>query len=617
MTTSQDPAAIEREVLDFDADGTPRSARYGDVYASRAGAAAQSRAVFLAGCGLLDAPRSWAGRRQFVVLETGFGLGSNFLATWQAWRDDAQRPDVLHYVAVELHPVDAATLRATCVDPALQPLAEQLARAWPPAVRGLHPLHFDGGRVRLTLALGDVAQLLPQLELGADAIYLDGFSPERNPAMWQPEVLAAVGRLARPAARLASYTVARAVRDGLEHAGFELRREAGFGGKAQRLQAVYAPRWRRRRVEPRAARPATAARDALVVGAALAGAATARSLRARGWSVTLLDAGGELLPAGLAHLRESRDDNHLTRLSRCGLAWLRGALPAGCWIDGGVLIAEAGTAPLPAAGAALRCGGRWNDGGVAAAGTLLRAWLAEAGVTPRRAAVHALRRDDDGCWCALATDGSVLARAGCVVLANALDAPRLLGASALHGAELPLRGQRGQGFVLPDDALPGLRGLSRGVMAHTYAMPLPDAPGQLFIGATYEDAAAPALDAEQVWAHIADGLQPLSGQLPATPPASARLFCGMRAVTPDRRGAIGAWPDFAALRTPQAPLREWPRLTGVHLHAGLGSRGLVMATLGAELIAAELEGEPAPLERELLDALAPGRFARRARLRAG
>lgn len=613
---TDDASAIESEPLDFDADGTPRSARYDDVYASRAGAAAQSRAVFLAGCGLLEAPRDWAGRRQFVVLETGFGLGGNFLATWAAWRDDAQRCDVLHYVAIERHPVDAAALREACVDAALQPLATQLARAWPAAVRGLHPMHFDDGRVRLTLALGDVAQLLPQLELGADAIYLDGFAPTRNPAMWQPEVLAAVARLARPGARLASYTVARAVRDGLEQAGFEVRREDGFGGKAHRLQAVYAPRWRRRRVEPRAARPADAARSALVIGAALAGAATARALRARGWDVTVLDAGGALLPAGLAHRRESRDDNHLTRLSRCGLAWLRGALPDGCWIDGGVLMAEAGTVPAPDAGAALRCGGRWSDGGVGAAAALIRAWLADAGVMPQRAAVHALRRDADGRWCALAADGGVLARAGCVVLANALDAPRLLAASALHGAELPLRGQRGQGFVLPDSDLPALRALSRGVMAETYAMPLPDAPGQLFIGATYEDAAAPALDAAQVWTHVAGGLRQLLGELPSAPPAAARLFCGMRAVTPDRRGAIGAWPDFAALRTPHAPLREWPTLDGVYLHCGLGSRGLVMATLGAELIASELEGEPAPLERELLDALSPGRFARRARLRA-
>ncbi len=610
---------IDHEPLQHDADGHPYSARYDDVYSSRAGAAGQARAVFLAGCGLLEAPRAWDGRRQFVVLETGFGLGTNFLATWQAWRDDPGRPAMLHYVGIELHPLHADALHQSCVDPALQPLAAQLARAWPAPRRGLHPLLFDGGRVRLTLALGDVAQMLPQLELGADAIYLDGFAPERNPAMWQPAVLGALGRLARPGARLASYTVARAVRDGLRDAGFEVQRLPGFGGKAQRLQASYAPRWTRRGAEPRAALPAHAQRRALVIGSGLAGAATARALAARGWETVVLDSGAPRLPAGLAHLRPSRDDNLLARLSRCGLAWLRTALPAAvgdCWIDGGILMAEPGSAPLPDCGPQLHCGGAISEGGVAAASGLIDAWLAEAAATPRQATVQRLRQAGGG-WDALGVDGMVLAQAPCVVLANALDAPRLLRASDLHGDALPLRGQRGQGFVLPEGALPALRGLRRGVMAQTYAMPLPAAPQSSFVGATYEDAESAVLDATEVWAHIAEGLLPLTGPLAPAPPAGAQLFAGMRAVGPDRRAAIGAWPDLDALHKPQAPPRAWPAVPGLYLHAALGSRGLVMATLGAQLLAAQIEGEPAPLERDLLDALSPARFVRRARLRGG
>ncbi len=182
--TTLQPVRLER-----DAAGHPVSTLYGDVYASRAGPLGQAEHVFLGGCGL---PVTWRGRHQFVVLETGFGLGLNFMATWQAWRDDAQRPARLHYVAVELHPVTAEDLGAAAAA-ALAPLAQALALQWPPPLTGLHRLEFEGGRVVLTLALGDARRLLPQLVVGADAIYLDGFAPARNPQMWEPALLRAIG----------------------------------------------------------------------------------------------------------------------------------------------------------------------------------------------------------------------------------------------------------------------------------------------------------------------------------------------------------------------------------------------------------------------------------------
>ena len=87
--------------LAFSADGTPYSATYGVVYHSAEGGLAQARHVFLAGNGL---PARWAGRGRFVILETGFGFGLNFLAPWAAWRADPQHCGRLHYVAAEKHP---------------------------------------------------------------------------------------------------------------------------------------------------------------------------------------------------------------------------------------------------------------------------------------------------------------------------------------------------------------------------------------------------------------------------------------------------------------------------------------------------------------------------------
>ncbi|HXZ52689.1 MAG TPA: tRNA (5-methylaminomethyl-2-thiouridine)(34)-methyltransferase MnmD, partial [Burkholderiales bacterium] len=169
------PAPLVPAELAFAADGTPYSSAYGDVYHSAAGGPAQARHVFLAGNGL---PGRWAGRRVFTVLEAGFGLGLNFLATWAAWRTDPQRCARLHYVSVEKHPFrgnDLARLHARYAE--LAPLAAELRAAWPLLVPGLHRLEFDSGRMVLTLAFADLAEALPQLRLAADAIYLDGFAP--------------------------------------------------------------------------------------------------------------------------------------------------------------------------------------------------------------------------------------------------------------------------------------------------------------------------------------------------------------------------------------------------------------------------------------------------------
>ncbi len=309
---------VEPAELEFDAGGQPYSGRYDDVYASRDGALGQARHVFLGGN---DLPQRWARREQFVVLETGFGLGTNFLSAWQAWRDDPERPRRLHFVSVERHPLSAADLvRAAPAE--LQPLAAQLAEQWPLPLPGLHRLAFEGERVVLTLALGDAAEVVPQLVLGADALFLDGFAPDRNPEMWSPPLLKALARLARPGATLATWCTARAVRDALAASGFVVERRAGYGHKREMLAARFEPRWKVRRHEPPA--PYAGQRQAVVVGAGLAGCAAAQALARRGWHVDVLDAaeapasGASALPWGLLHPQISPDDNLLARLTRAG-----------------------------------------------------------------------------------------------------------------------------------------------------------------------------------------------------------------------------------------------------------------------------------------------------------
>ncbi|MEO6973429.1 MAG: tRNA (5-methylaminomethyl-2-thiouridine)(34)-methyltransferase MnmD [Rhodoferax sp.] len=233
-------------------DGSPHSPRFNDRYRSRSGGVAQALHVFLAGCGL---PERWRDMAEFTVLETGFGLGINFLTTWAAWEADERRCDRLHFVSIEAYPVAAADIvrsalvtdcargENTALAPLsarLQALAQQLARAW----RGLSPggvqhLRFADGRVQLTLAVGEVETMLAALTCKANAVYLDGFSPAVNPQMWSRATLQAVARHCRPGTTLATYTVAHSVREALEQLGFRVEKQPGLPPKRQRLQAEF------------------------------------------------------------------------------------------------------------------------------------------------------------------------------------------------------------------------------------------------------------------------------------------------------------------------------------------------------------------------------------------
>ncbi|HET7838053.1 MAG TPA: tRNA (5-methylaminomethyl-2-thiouridine)(34)-methyltransferase MnmD, partial [Variovorax sp.] len=310
------------EPVDWRADGIPRSARFDDIYHSESGAPAQARHVFLGGCGL---PAAWAEAPQWRILETGFGFGLNFLTTWQAWRRDPQRPRLLHFVSIEAFPVSRDDLlRAAQAYPDLLPQAVQLASQWHGLLPGFHRLWFDAGQVLLTLCIGDVQPMLRAQRFEADSLFLDGFSPQRNPAMWSADTLKAVSRFARRGTRVATWTIARAVCDALAQCGFQLTRAPGMPPKRDCLQGVFEPAWEVRRRGPEATPPLAAGRCA-VVGAGLAGAAVAASLARRGWLVEVLDAaqrpasGASSLPAGLLAPHVSPDDALLSRLTRAGI----------------------------------------------------------------------------------------------------------------------------------------------------------------------------------------------------------------------------------------------------------------------------------------------------------
>jgi tRNA 5-methylaminomethyl-2-thiouridine biosynthesis bifunctional protein len=308
--------------IDFTAE-VPRSLDFGDLYHSAQGAQGQARHVFLGGNGL---PERWSGRRTFCILETGFGLGHNFLAAWRAWRDDPKRCETLHYWAVELHPPRRADLERAhaAARAADDPLVHALSDAWPALMPGLHLLSFDDDRVRLWLAFGEATTQLQRCVGRFDAFFLDGFAPDRNPDLWDDRVLRSLSRLAAPGATAATWSVAGTVRAALSRAGFEVERRAGFGKKKQMLVARYRPRHPGMSPPGRPPIAVEGPREAVVVGAGLAGAAVAHVLAQGGWRCTVLDkaalpataASGN--PAGLLHATMHRDDGLHARLHRAG-----------------------------------------------------------------------------------------------------------------------------------------------------------------------------------------------------------------------------------------------------------------------------------------------------------
>jgi tRNA 5-methylaminomethyl-2-thiouridine biosynthesis bifunctional protein len=587
-------------------------------------ALAQARHVFIGGNGL---PGRWQGRERFVVLETGFGLGHNFLATWEAWRQDPARCERLVHVSIETHPLrrdDLARVHATSQLPAL---AAQLVDRWPPLTAGLHTLSFEGGRVELLLGLGDARALLRELVLDADAIYLDGPAPQRNPELWDEWLLKSLSRHAVPGTTAATWSTSPPMRRALGSLGFEIEPAPGFADAPEMTVARFAPRHTPQR--PAGREPlAPAATHAVIVGAGLAGAACALALSRQGVACTVLDA----LPgaaqassgnaAGLFHGTINPDDGPHARFNRAaalathtllaelglphqpGLLRLetRLALDAMSPVPGYVQALSAAEAAAMA-GTPLS-GPAWfyPGGGALDPAAYTRAMLAASGATLKPNTAVAALRQDGSAWTLLDADGAVIAQAPLVVLAGGHAALPLLGEWASM-----LTVQRGQLTHLP--AAPWCPPVP--MAGDGYA--ISDGRGGVWCGATTQDGDTdPALrDSDQ-----ADNLARyarLAGL--GTPPQTALAGrVAWRLIAPDRLPLIGGIPAPGA---PAAQLRLQPRLPGLVACTGLASRGITWAALAGRIAAALALGSPRPLEAELLDAVDPARFALRRQRRPG
>lgn len=200
-------------------NGTPVSTQFDDPFFSLDNGLAETRHVFLAGN---DLPARLCDG--FHVAELGFGTGLSLLTLWQAW-EDTGRPGQIRFSSFEAFPLSRDQLaKALSAFPELADNAAQLIDAWPLE-------NADLGSVLVSIVKGDARKTLPSWSDTADAWFLDGFSPAKNPELWGPALMQAVHDHTAPGGSVATYTAAGHVRRGLEAAGFDVTRAPGFGRK--------------------------------------------------------------------------------------------------------------------------------------------------------------------------------------------------------------------------------------------------------------------------------------------------------------------------------------------------------------------------------------------------
>jgi tRNA 5-methylaminomethyl-2-thiouridine biosynthesis bifunctional protein len=498
----------------------------------------------------LSAAGPWAGQAQWRVLQTAFGSGSDFLALWRAWRDDPQRPRMLHVAAIA----------ATCPSP--DALPPELAAQWSEPGLGFHRFVFEQGHVLLTLCVGELNSVLREQQFTADAVLLDGAPPL--------QALKSVARICRRGAVLSAPVVTARLRKDLVQCGFAV----------DEARIEFAPAW-----EPKGLRHGGAsASDCVVVGGGLAGAAVAASLARRGWTVRMLDAapepaaGASGLPAGLIAPHYSPDDSLLSRLTRAGiratLQQARALLREGQdWQLTGVQEQRADTAPL------------WHpEAGWIKPAALVRAFLAQPGIRWQGSTQVAHLAQLPQGWQLLDAHGNELAQAPLVVIAAAH------GSAALLGEALQLQPVRGQLSWAARE--PGQEFAPHAVKGNGHFLPAVPVDGaQAWLcGSTFSrDETSLEVRSEDHEANLE--------RLRALLPEAARQLEPVFAA-----GAVKAWTGVRCVSTDRRPLLG-EAAPALWVSTAMGSRGLSFAVLCAELLAARLHGEPLPLPRKMAAAL--------------
>jgi tRNA 5-methylaminomethyl-2-thiouridine biosynthesis bifunctional protein len=313
--------------LNWGEDGAPHSNQFDDVYFDKESGLEETHHVFLKHNHLAER-WSLSDKLAFVIAETGFGTGLNFLCTWQAFLTQAPSNKQLHFISVEKYPLTKNMLtNALKMWPSLNHYSQQLIAAYPEICHGFHRIELEQGRIQLSLWFGEAEDGFAALDADVDAWFLDGFAPSKNPEMWSDNLFKHIHRLSHQGTTFSTFTAAGIVRRGLKNVGFDVRKVKGFGQKREMVvgelnqptqplteRMSQGHSWFNLRQDN-----APSLTKVLVVGAGLAGANTAYALAKQGIKVevweqdnTIAD-GASGNPQGMLYPKLTTQDTYLNR----------------------------------------------------------------------------------------------------------------------------------------------------------------------------------------------------------------------------------------------------------------------------------------------------------------
>jgi len=291
--------------LDWDDDGAPHSTYFNDIYFDKESGIEETQFVFLKHNQLehrFTQLNETLLNTAFTIAETGFGTGLNFLCAWQLWQNTIPNKSAkkLHFISVEKYPLSKDELIISlAMWPTLKKFTDELIQSYPVICKGLHRVELDGGRIQLSLWFGDANEGFAAINADVDAWFLDGFSPSKNPDMWNPQLFAEIKRLSHIGTSISTFTAAGIVRRGLQSVGFDIQKVKGFGKKREMLignlmnqtlsfsqRATSGLAWFHNRTENH---DNIADFNVLVIGAGLAGCHTANALAKKEIQVTIWD----------------------------------------------------------------------------------------------------------------------------------------------------------------------------------------------------------------------------------------------------------------------------------------------------------------------------------------
>ncbi|MBL4837837.1 MAG: tRNA (5-methylaminomethyl-2-thiouridine)(34)-methyltransferase MnmD [Kordiimonadaceae bacterium] len=623
----------------------PSSSRFDDIYYSSQGGHEETDYVFLQGVG---APSCWHNKSHFVIAETGFGTGLNFMATCKAWVA-SKATGTLTYISTEKYPLSDQQLQETHkAFPELADIAQGLRAAWPPATPGFHLRSFLGGKVKLLLLFGDATDCFADLDAKVDAWFFDGFSPAKNPDLWSDALFDQIARLSNPGARFATYTAASHVRDALEARGFLVEKVAGFGRKRRRFigqlkekETVTGtpppiPEWAAPPTAPRAPSTGDTSHSTIIIGAGIAGASLAHMLHARGQQPLVITNGSPAasdVPAAIlapGFQRGVQPSAIFAEICFAHACWNPAYRTAWAKEKGLHLTSDDPTEQqrLYAIADKLDWDESWLAKNEAAGSTGL--FFPRSGSLAPQVALSNLMEDIEAAHGEISNISRVASgwrvTVGCksytaenLVIAAAMNSDIFLNSGLNLGGFLELRAKPGQIEIVAGDtaALPsGSMAYGGYVTAQTQGV---SGATIRTIGSTFDVKPKagnkwPSPKPENSVENLAT-LEKAMGAAPNITEITAS-WAGMRATTPDYMPYVGPVPDWDAAKHQYRHLAKdrkyrglgtMPYQQGLYLLTGFGSKGFQQAPLCAAYTAALICQEPLPLPLSLVPYLHPAR----------